>query len=393
MAVGCSVGSGRAEFKTPARSAFLIDVASGMEIVAKGADDLMPPSSMLKLMTLAMVFDAVKSGKLKPDEMMPVSDNADHRNPVWAPASKICLTRGQKISVDEAIMGLIVMSGGDAGVVAAEYLAGSESAFVAQMQARAREIGMPQSTFGNVSGLPHPNNMMTSRELARLAEYLITNHSQFYPLFATRRFEFTRYETEWCAKWGSLHKISYNKLLFMMNGADGMKTGRTAEGGFGMVASSSIGGRRLIGVINGLKATNHDALAREMKKLLEHGYATTSNRVFFNPGDTVATVPVWYGRKDSVDATVAKTFAVTLPRGKDGAVSTDGVRVTAKYKKPVRAPIRAGDVIGEITAVRDDQIIARAPLIAKADVGRVWFFGRIAKNLGIIFGGKAAKGD
>ncbi|MBD5388876.1 D-alanyl-D-alanine carboxypeptidase [bacterium] len=373
-----------ADFTTRAKSAFLIDYDSGMEIVAKNADTLMPPSSMIKLMTLAVLFDEIKAGRVTMDDRFPVSENADYTNPTWAPASKICLIAGQSVTVRDLILGLIVLSGGDASVVVAEKLAGSEGAFTAMMQEHARKIGMPMSTFGNASGLPHPNNLMTSRELATLAAYVIREHPDIYPMFATRRFEFSEYESNWCRDWGRTHTLNYNKLLFTMGGADGLKTGHTDSGGYGMVASANVGGRRLIGVINGLNVAGHDALAAEMKKLLEHGYATTTTRVFYRPGDTVAQIPVWYGRAANVAATVDKTFAVTLPKNK----STASLRVLARYEEPIPAPVAAGTKIGEILAEWDGRVIARAPLVAKTRVSKTQFLGRLIKNIGVIFGGK-----
>ncbi|MCL2748465.1 MAG: D-alanyl-D-alanine carboxypeptidase [Alphaproteobacteria bacterium] len=368
-------------FSTTARSAFLIDLQSGSEIIAKEADTLMPPSSMLKLMTLAVVFDEIKAGKLKLDEKIVVPDAADYKNPVWKDASKICLVKGQKITVRDAMLGLIVMSAGDACVTMAERIAGSEPAMVQKMNVKSHEIGMQKSSFGNVSGLPHPDNLMTSRELAILAQYMMNNHADLYPMFATKRFEFNGYQSEWCAEWGRSKTLNYNKLLFIMPGADGLKTGYTAEGGYGLVASASQGGRRLIGVINGFKAKNHEALAAEMKKLLLHGFTNTYNKIFYKPGDAIAEIPVWYGRQPTVVATVAKPFAVTLPKG--GAA--DGLRVLARYEEPLPAPIREGEKIGEIIVQQDGKIIARASLIAKERVGKVQFFARIMKNLQMIF--------
>lgn len=372
----------RADFSTNARSAYLIDMQSGAEIVDKAAGELMAPSSMLKLMTLAVTFDALKNGELTMDQQLTVSENADYKNPTWAPASKICLVRGQRVSVSDLIMGLIVMSGGDAGVVVAEHLSGSESAFTQRMQDMARKIGMPQSTFGNVSGLPNPNNLMTSRELGTLAQYIINEYPEYYPLFASKRFHFDKYESEWCADWGRTHTVNYNKLLFIMPNADGLKTGHTDDGGYGMVASAVSGGRRLVGVINGLNAKNHDALAREMKKLLDYGFTNTRNHVFYNAGANIIEIPVWYGRKPAVVATVDKPFAVTLPAKTD----TSSLRVIARYNAPARAPIAAGDTLGEIIAELDGRAIARAPLIASEKVGKVQFISRIIRNIKYIFG-------
>ncbi len=374
--------SAHADFSTRAKSAFLIDYDSGTEIVAKNADTLMPPSSMIKLMTLAVLFDELRAGNLTMDDRLTVSENADYENPLWYPASKICLVAGQTISVRDAILGLIVLSGGDASVVVAEKLAGSESAFTEKMQEKARSIGMTQSTFGNASGLPNPNNLMTSRELAILANHIISDYPDLYPLFATKRFQFGEYQSDWCRDWGRTHTMNYNKLLFIMPGADGLKTGHTDDGGYGMVASAKIGGRRLIGVINGYNAKNHDALAAEMKKLLEYGYSTTMNHTFYEPGDKIAAIPVWYGRQDNVVATVEKPFVITIPKS-DGL---NGVRVLARYNEPVSAPVKQGDKIGEIIAQRNGQEIARAPLVATQTVKKTQFFGRVIKNIRVILG-------
>lgn len=373
-----------AEYETKAKSAFLMDFDSGMEIVSKSADILMPPSSMLKLMTLAVLFDEVKSGRLSLDDKLVVGKNADYQNPLWYPASKICLVAGQDITVRDLILGLIVLSGGDASVVVAEHLAGTEDKFTEMMQSKARSIGMPQSTFGNASGLPNPNNLMTSRELATLAYHIIADYPDLYPMFATKRFEFNDYKSDWCRDWGRTHTVNYNKLLFIMPGADGLKTGHTDQGGYGMVASAHVGGRRLIGIINGFHAKGHDALAAEMKKLLNYGFNTTTTRVFYRPGDNVTDIPVWYGREKNVPTTVNKTFAITTPKD-DGL---RGVRVLARFNDPVAAPVRTGDRIGEIIAEQNGNVIARGDLVAAKSVGRVRFFARIWKNIVVMIMGR-----
>ena len=371
-----------ADFKTRAKSAFLIDYDSGAEIVAKEADTLMPPSSMIKLMTLAVLFDELKAGNITMDTRFPVGENADYNRPEWYPASKICLVAGQDISVRDLILGLIVLSGGDASVVVAEKLAGSEGAFTAMMEKKARSIGMEKSTFGNASGLPNTNNLMTSRELAILGQHLISDYPDIYPMFATKRFEFKEHKTDWCREWGRTHTVNYNKLLFNMRGADGLKTGHTAQGGYGMVASAKVGDRRLVAVINGFNGKGHDALAAEMKKLLEYGFSTTTNKVFYRPGDTITEIPVWYGREPSVVATVDKTFAITVNKN-DGLA---GVRVLARFDDPVMAPVNKGDKIGELVAEQNGRVIARAPMVAGESVRKIRFMGRVMQNIKVIFG-------
>jgi D-alanyl-D-alanine carboxypeptidase (penicillin-binding protein 5/6) len=167
-----------------------------------------------------------------------------------------------------------------------------------------------------------------------------------------------------------------------MRGADGLKTGHTAQGGYGMVASAKVGGRRLIGVINGFNGKGHDALAAEMKKLMEFGFNNTMNKVFYNPGDTVTEIPVWYGRNPSVIATVAKPFAITVDK-EDGMT---GVRVLARFNEPINAPVNAGDKIGEIIAEQNGRAISRAPIVAKDSVRKIQFLGRAIKNIMVMFG-------
>ena len=369
-----------AEFSTNAQSAFLIDYDSGAEIVAKNADVLMPPSSMIKLMTLAVLFDEINAGRIKMDDRFPVSQNADYKNPLWYPASKICLESGQTISVRDLILGLIVVSGGDASVVVAEKLAGTENAFTELMQRKAVSIGMEKSTFGNASGLPHPANLMTSRELAILANHIITDYPDIYPMFATKKFEFGEYQSDWCRDWGKTHTLNYNKLLFTMPGADGLKTGHTDSGGYGIVASAVVGGRRLIGVMNGFHGKGHDALAAEMKKMMNHGFTTTFNKVFYRPGDEVVKMPTWYGRDDVVIATTEKPFAVTLQKDS----GTSGVRVVAMYNSPIETPVYAGDKIGKLVAQKDGKVIAQADLVARDTVKRVRFLSRIWQNIVVL---------
>lgn len=379
----CTIAKG-AEYQTNAKSVYLLDYDSGNVIFEKNADKLMPPSSMLKLMTLTVLFDAIKSGNLKMDDLLSVSENADYKNPLWYPASKMCLTTGQKITVRDAILGIIVLSAGDASVTVAEKMAGSENKFTDLMTKKAREIGMEKSSFGNASGLPHDNNLMTSRELAMLAKYIIDEYPDIYPMFATKRFEFDGAQTDWCHDWTRTHTLNYNKLLFSMSGADGLKTGHTSDGGYGMVASSKIGGRRLIGVINGFRGRGHDALADEMKKLLNHGYKTTQTKVFYHIGDDITEIPVWYGRYPTVTATVNENVAITLP--KDATLKN--IRVLARYDEPISAPVKKGQKIGEIVIEKNGDIVKRIPLIAKNKVRKIQFIGRIIKNISVMLGGK-----
>ena len=378
-----------AKFSTRAKSAYLIDYDSGMEIYSKNADELMPPSSMLKLMTLAVLFEEIKNGNIKLDDKITASENSNYKDPLWYSASKMCIIPGQQISVKDAILATIVLSAGDASVAIAERLGGTENQFTELMTNYARKIGMEKSSFGNASGLPNENNLSTSRELAILARHIINEYPEMYPMFATQRFEFKEAKTQWCQDWAKTHTTNYNKLLFPkdkygMYGADGMKTGHTDKGGFGMVASAKVGGRRLIGVINGLKAENHESLAIEMKNLLNYGYKNTHIKTFFNSGDKLAEIPVWYGVNRNVIATVNENIAVTLDKNE----SFNDVRILARFMEPIAAPVKQGQTIGEVIIEYKNKEIKRIPLVAKNNVRKIQFFGRIFKNLSVIFLGK-----
>ena len=371
-------------FTTKAKSAYLIDYDSGTEIFSKNADLLMPPSSMLKLVTLGVLFDKIKSGELKLDDKLVVTENAHYNKPIWYSASKMCLITGQKITVKDAILGIIVLSAGDASVTVAESIAGNENKFTEYMHKYAKNIGMIQSSFGNASGLPNPNNLMTSRELGMLAAHIISTYPDLYPMFATKRYEFNDTQTDWCKDWARTHTTNYNKLLFSMPGADGLKTGHTDDGGYGMVGSAKVGGRRLIGVINGFHGGNHEALANEMKKMLNYGYKNTQTKVFYRAGDDIIKIPVWYGIKDSVVATTEKNVAITLNK----TDSIKNVRVLARYDEPVSAPIKQGQQIGEIVVEYNGDVKHRIPLVAKNKIRKIQFIGRIIKNISVMLRGK-----
>ncbi|MDR1826611.1 MAG: D-alanyl-D-alanine carboxypeptidase [Rickettsiales bacterium] len=357
----------------PAKSYYLVDFQSGQAIVSKSADDLMIPASMIKLMTAELAFDALRSGKISMNTKLITPKNADHKNPALLSASKVCLSEGQVITVEDALTGLLVVSGGDAAITLAEKLGGSEEAFVQMMTERARKIGMEYTSFGNSSGLPDVNNLSTSRELAILADHIIRTYPEYLYFFRTRRFEFVNPITDFCRAWAKSHAINYNKLLFIMGGADGMKTGHTVKGGYGMVATANRKNRRLIAVINGMNAKGHDPLALEAKRLLEYGYENTFNREI----KSEAVVPVWYGRKPEVIARTKRPFILTLKNGTD----LDALRVSAFVSNDISAPLAAGEEVGLIVATLDGVEIKSDKLYAVEDVPRIRFFGRILRNI------------
>src|SRR5579864_78576 len=265
-------------FDGDAPTAILIEASSGSVLFEKNADELRAPSSMMKLMTAEVVFHAIKQGDIKLTDEFRVSENAWRRGGAPAGGSTMFAALNSKISVDDLLHGAIIQSGNDACMVMAEAIAGNERAFAEMMTKRARELGLTRSTFANSNGLPDPGNRMTVRELAKLARYIVQTYPEFYKLFGQR--EFT---------WNKIRQQNRNPLLTSLEGADGLKTGYTKEGGYGMVGSVVQNGIRLIVVVNGLQ--DSEERASEAKKMLEWGYRNFEARTLF-----AAQQPLGYAR-------------------------------------------------------------------------------------------------
>ncbi|MEA2866326.1 MAG: hypothetical protein QOE39_1041, partial [Bradyrhizobium sp.] len=229
-------------FDGDAPTAILIEASSGSVLFEKNADELRAPSSMMKLVAVETVFHAIKQGDVKLTDEYQVSENAWRKGGAPAGGSTMFAAIHSKIAVDDLLHGAIIQSGNDACIVLAEGIAGNEHNFADMMTKRARELGMTRSTFANSNGLPDPGNKMTVRELANLARYIIQTYPEFYKLFGER--EFT---------WNKIRQQNRNPLLTSLEGADGLKTGYTKEGGYGMVGSAVQNGIRLIVVVNGLE--------------------------------------------------------------------------------------------------------------------------------------------
>src|SRR3954462_14799690 len=274
-------------FDGDAPTAILIEASSGSVLFEKNADELRAPSSMMKLMTAEVVFRAIKQGDIKLTDEYHVSENAWRKGGAPAGGSTMFAAIHSKISVDDLLHGAIVPSGNDACMVLAEGIAGNERSFAEMMTKRARELGMTRATFGNSNGLPDPANKMTVRELAVLARHIIRTYPEFYKLFGEK--EFT---------WNKIRQQNRNPLLNSLEGADGLKTGYTKEGGYGMVGSAVQNGLRLIVVINGLE--DPDDRASEAKKMLEWGFRNFESRPLFAPNQQVGYAKVFGGKSRTV---------------------------------------------------------------------------------------------
>lgn len=339
-------------FDGDAPTAILIEASSGSVLFEKNADELRAPSSMMKLMTAEVVFHAIKQGDVKLTDEYHVSENAWRKGGAPAGGSTMFAAIHSKVPVDDLLHGAIIQSGNDSCMVLAEGIAGSERAFAEMMTKRARELGMTQSTFANSNGLPDPGNKMTVRELAKLARHIIQTYPDFYKLFGER--EFT---------WNKIRQQNRNPLLSSLEGADGLKTGYTKEGGYGMVGSAVQNGMRLIVVVNGLE--DPDDRASEAKKMLEWGFRNFEARTLFAPGQPVGYAKVFGGDSRSVKLASSEPIKVMVQKN-----GNDKLIARVVYNGPVRAPIEPGQRVGIVRVWRGANIAMEAPVAATEPVGK-----------------------
>ncbi len=340
-------------FDGDAPTAILIEASSGSVLFEKNADELRAPSSMMKLMTAEVVFHAIKQGDVKLTDEYRVSENAWRKGGAPSGGSTMFAAIHSKISVDDLLHGAIIQSGNDACMVLAEGIAGNERAFAAEMMTkRARELGLTQSTFANSNGLPDPGNKMTVRELAKLARHIMQTYPDFYKLFGER--EFT---------WNKIRQQNRNPLLTALEGADGLKTGYTKEGGYGMVGSAVQNGLRLIVVVNGLD--DPDDRASEAKKMLEWGFRNFEVRTLFAAQQPVGYAKVFGGESRSVKLASPEPIKVMVQKN-----GTDKLIARVVYNGPVRAPVQSGQQVGVVRVWRGAKMAMEAPIYAAEPVGQ-----------------------
>ena len=355
-------------FDTTARSAWVYDVGTGTVLLAKNADQALPPASMSKLMTVYMLFEAVREGRLQMDTRLPVSTKAREMK-----GSTMFLNERDRPTVEELIKGIIVLSGNDACVVVAEGLAGTEEAFARQMNDRAKSLGMTQSNFANASGWPDPNHVMSARDLGILAEHLVNDFPELYKYFALTEFPFDNR--------APANRYNRNPLLKLGIGADGLKTGHTQEAGYGLVGSAVQGDRRVIFVVTGLDTEK--ARAEEAERITAWAFRDFAMKEVVPQGETVASVPVWLGSKSQVALTTQNGLNVLMPIGAESGVTAEAV-----FTGPIQAPVAKGARLGTLQIQIPGVGPANVPLVAAEDIASAGFVGRL-KGAAMRLGGEA----
>lgn len=344
-------GARAQSFQTIAPQAVLFDVETKAVLFAQGADEAIPPASLAKLMTAEVVFNEIANGRLSLDSEMIVSENAWRKGGAPSGGSAMFLSPNSAAKVSDLLAGLLVVSGNDAAIVLAEGIAGQEENFAKLMNARAKALGFRSLQFGNATGLAHPDNRVTMREMVLLADHIIGTYPELYKVFAQREI-----------LWNRVRQQSRNPLLAMDIGADGLKTGFLEEAGYSLIGSAVQNGQRLIVGVSGLK-TIRDRSA-ESRKLLDWGFRSFEIRNLFPAGQPIERARVYGGADSAVDLVAQRDIRLPLPRG-----TQDRVSARVIYDWPLRAPVKAGAAVGRVEILRNSAVVMRAPVFAAADVG------------------------
>jgi D-alanyl-D-alanine carboxypeptidase (penicillin-binding protein 5/6) len=340
-------------FDTKAKHAILMNVDADLIFYEKDADALMSPASMSKLMTLAVVFRELKAGHIKLDDQFKVSEHAWRTGGAPSGSSAMFAPLNSTVSVEDLIRGVTVQSGNDACIILAEGISGSEDAFAKEMNKYAKEIGLTKSHFVNSTGLPADGHVMTARELALLANFLIKDYPEYYHYFGEKEFNY--------GKWRFTNR---NPLVFEDLGVDGLKTGFIEDAGYGLVASAVRDNQRVILVVSGLNTKKERE--EEPRKLLEWGFKSFKPYRLFDQGEKVSDALVWGGTRHYVPLVGNENIDIILPFNTSGQVTAQIV-----YDGPIKAPIRKGDQVATLrVTAADTKATNDIPLYAGEDVGQ-----------------------
>ncbi len=344
------------EMTSKAEYAYVLDYNTGTVLFEKNAYEPMAPSSMTKLMTTYLTFDAIKRGEITMDTEFRVSEKAWRKG-----GSKMFVKEGDAIKVSDLLRGIIVQSGNDACIVVAEGISGSEEAFAEDMNFIGNKIGLTDSHFKNSTGWPDPEHLTTAHDLAIITKRLIDDFPEYYSMFSEEEFTFSK-----------IKQANRNKLLYRNIGADGLKTGYTEKAGYGIVASAVKNDRRIIVVVNGLK-TEKERI-QESERLLNFGFRKFKNVSLYKKGDVVEKAKIWSGEDKYVPLIVDEDIEYTINK----RISQKGnIELSVTYKAPWPAPVKKGTHIANLIIKNNGKTEREVPLFAANDVEKLSFFGKI----------------
>ena len=345
-----------------ARAWLLIDAASGLPLAEKNPDAKVEPASLTKLMTAYLAFSAIKEGRLKPDQELPVSEKA------WrAEGSRMFLDPKKPAKVDDLLKGMIVQSGNDACIVLAEAVASSEESFTHLMNQMAKRLGMTGTHYMNATGLPDPQHYTTARDLSKLANVLIRDFPEQYKIYAMREFAYN-----------GITQPNRNRLLFMDPSVDGVKTGHTESAGYCLIASAKREQRRLLSVVLGTGSDT--ARATESQKLLNYGFQFFETARLYPANQAVTSLRIYKGKGSQVKAGFTGDFYVTVPRGAAKAIQAQLIT-----QQPLLAPVKRGQKLGTLRLTANGQPVGDYPLLALEDIEVAGILGRGWDNILLMF--------
>lgn len=337
-------------FETKAKAAFMVDAETGSILFSKDPDTLIPPASLAKLMTMEVVFDAIKAGRYTLDDTFAVSENAWRTGGAGSGGSTMFAALKSEIRLEDLIQGVIVQSANDGCIVIAEGMAGSEANFAGLMTDRARKIGLSKSIFKNSTGLPADGQFVTVRELVQLGMHIWKTYPEFYRYYSQRDFT-----------WNKITQRNRNPLLSMDIGADGMKTGYTEESGYAIVGSVSRDGKRVFAALSGMASERERA--EEARKLLDWGMRAFQKSELFADGEVVVEAGVYGGAKSGVALKAKGPISILVP-----ITNRDRLIARVAYEGPIIAPVEEGTPIGTLKVWVGDTLSQETPLYAAESV-------------------------
>lgn len=344
--------------KVPARAWLLVDYATGDVLVAHNADRRLPPASLTKLMTAYLVFEQLHAGKIQLTDLVTVSRHAARTR-----GARVRLKPGQQVSVEDLIKSMLVHSANNATVALAEYVGGSEAAFVDEMNARARAWGLDGTSFVDSTGLDRPGHLSTAQDLSRIAAALIRDFPEYYSWFSLRDFNFNN---------RVIHNS--NRLLWRDDTVDGMKTGYTRHAGWCLIASASRNQTRFISAVLG--APSNWARVNSSKRLLDYGFRNFETRLLYPAKHAATEAHVWFGKSSVVPVGFTKNLYLTLPRGVYPKLETQ-----LHIDDTLYAPVRYGQPLGTLTLKINDSVYGKYPLVALKNVSSGGLVERTIDNL------------
>ena len=362
------------QIEIDARYVILQDHLSGKILYEKDADGKIYPASMTKIMTAIVVFDLLKKGETSLDEEIVVSEKAWRMS--QSGYSSMFIMLNDRVTVEELLKGIIIVSGNDACVALAEGLSGTEKDFVNLMNEKAREIGLQNTNFGNSSGINDVENFSTVRDILKMSQYMIQNFPEYYSYFKDTSFTWDRTGGD------PITQGNRNPLLYKNIGVDGIKTGFLEVEKYSLASSMQVGKRRINAVVSGFKTKN--SRSRESAKLLNWGLRKFDTIMVAKKNVPIQNLNVWLGKKNYVETVVDKDIYLTVPKRKKKSI-----KAIIEYNSPIEAPIKKGDILGTLSIYKEGELTEKVDLLSNENIKKANIFSRLFRSLNYLVWGDA----